>query len=324
MYDNIIKPKSIQRNSKCGLIAPSGKIDENQFDKVLEKIEILGLKPVYTNRIFKKDGYLAGNDTNRLDDLHEMFDNKEIESIICIRGGFGATRLLQSIDYKLIAANPKIFIGYSDITALQYAFLVKAKLVTFHGVVGVSAFTDYTSKSFKNLFFDKIMNVNYFSDDFFREPDNAEFRYYNINEGVATGNIIGGNLSMMVSMTGTNFDVDYNGKIVMIEDIDEYPYKIDRMLTHLIQATNIKNASAIVLGIFKDCSIESKKLTENDSLSLQRIFQDKFSGFQMPVIYGFPFGHIKSQTIFPIGIKSQLNTYINTLTYIENVFSDVI
>lgn len=319
---NKIKPAKLTEGSKIGLIAPSGKINIEKFDNVLKNIEKLKLKPVFTNRVFAKEGYLAGNDFNRLDDLHEMFDRKDIGSIMCIRGGFGATRLLSDINYNLIKSNPKIFIGYSDITVLQHAFFKKTGLVSFHGIVGASAFTDYTINSFNNVFFKNSKEFSIVDNTFLRNPDNSEFEYFVINNGIATGEIIGGNLSMMISLIGTEFNVDYAGKIVFLEDIDEYPYKIDRMLTQLVQATNIRNASAIVFGIFKDCSHLSKNIDEENTLTLKKIFNEKFSNSKIPVVYGFPFGHIENQTIFPIGIRAEINTYENKLTFCENIFTE--
>jgi len=317
-----LKPKKIFENSKIGLIAPSGYITEQQLEKAIKNVEKLSLKPIYTERILKKHGYLAGDDKNRLNDLEYMFDNKDIEAIFAIRGGVGATRLLSKIDYNLISQNPKIFLGYSDITALNYAFYKKANLISFHGVVAISEFTDFTIKSFNDLFFNNNKIIKYNSTDFERPINNSEFDLINLNNGIGEGEIIGGNLSLMTSLIGTKFDLDYKNKIVMLEEIDEYPYKIDRMITHLIQATNIAKASAIVLGIFKNCSIENKNVIPENSLDLQTIFAEHFKKLNIPIIYGFPFGHIKNQTIFPFGIKSKLDTYKEELFFLENIFSN--
>jgi muramoyltetrapeptide carboxypeptidase len=318
----IIKPNRLVTNSNIGLIAPAGKINIEKFDNVLKNLEEMQLTPVFTNRIFEKDGYLAGNDRNRLDDLHEMFDNKNISSIICIRGGYGVTRLLPFIDYDLIKANPKVFIGYSDITALQYAFYKKSGLISFHGIVGASSFSEYTKLNFQNIFYNNISKLYLNDKNFERNKTNSEFDYVVINKGVAEGEIIGGNLSLMVSLIGTEYDIDYTGKIVMIEEIDEYPYKIDRMLTHLLQATNIIKASSVIFGIFKDCSHQSKNIDPENTLFLNRILKEKFNNINIPIIYGFPFGHIANQSIFPIGIKAEINTFNNTLSFKENIFAD--
>jgi len=312
--------KKLKENSKVGLIAPSGFITEQKLEQAIKNIENLKLKPLFTERILKQHGYFAGNDKNRLEDLEYMFDNKDIEAIFAIRGGVGATRLLPKINYDLIQQNHKIFIGYSDITALQYAFYKKSNLISFHGAVAVSDFGEFTTKSFNDLFFDNKNIIKYNSIDFERNQNNSEFDLITINQGIAEGEIVGGNLSLMVSLIGTNYDIDYQNKIVFIEEIDEYPYKIDRMLTQLMQATNISQAAAIVFGIFKSCSIESKDIAPNNSLNLQTIFNEIFGELKIPIIYGFPFGHIKQQTIFPFGTKSKLNTYTNELIFLEQIF----
>jgi len=322
MQENKIKPKKIKQGSNIGLIAPSGKINIEKFEPILKNIENLGFNPIFTNRIFQKEGYLAGTDKNRLDDLHEMFDNKNIDAILCIRGGYGATRILPQIDYKLIKNNSKIFIGYSDITALNYAFYKKSDLITFHGIVGMSAMTDFTSEKFKNLFLKNISEISLNPKKFFRDEQNSEFDYNVIKHGIADGEIVGGNLTLMQTLIGTDCNINYSGKIVIIEEIDEHPYKIDRMLTHLFQATDLKKASAIVLGIFKDCSHQSKKIEIENTLTLKQIFEEKFADLKIPVIYGFPMGHIENQAILPFGIKAEINTFEETLTFKENIFTE--
>ncbi len=314
--------KKLNRNSKIGLVAPSGGIDESKLETAIQNMAKLELVPYYTERILARHGYLAGEDKNRTADLEEMFANKDIDAIFAIRGGVGATRILSKIDYNIIEKNPKIFIGYSDITALQYAFFKKTNLISFHGAVAVSNFSEYTINSFNNLFFNNITTINYASPTFERGIENREFDLITLKHGIAEGKIVGGNLSLMTAVIGTKFDIDYTDKIVMIEEIDEYPYKIDRMLTQLMSATNLKKANAIVMGIFKNCSNVSKNLSDSESLPLQTIFGEIFEKMNVPIIYGFPFGHLREQTLFPFGATAKIDTYTNELTILQDLFCE--
>ncbi len=296
----------LKKNDTIGLIAPSSSIREGQLESSLEYVEKLGLKAYYTNRIFEKKGYLAGSDQNRLDDLHHHFENEEVKAIWCIRGGFGTTRILPQINYDLIKNNHKIFMGYSDITALQYAFYKKSNLLSFHAPMGGNNFNLYNLKELQNILFEDKKTINYFEDK--NCKNNCEYDYKVINKGKASGKLIGGNLSLMTALIGTNYNIDYQNKVVFIEEIAEPPYKIDRMLTQLFMTTNLSKASAIILGIFNKCSVKSKSIITNKSLSLHELFEDKFSDMQIPIIYGFSFGHIENNTIMPFGVNVKIDT----------------
>ena len=296
----------LKKNSTIGLIAPSGFITEDKLHDTIRKIENLGLKTYYTDRILKKNGYLAGTDENRVDDIHHHFQNKKVDAILCIRGGYGLTRILHKIDYELIKNNPKILIGYSDITALQYALYKKIKLISYHGFLGISEFTDYNVNNLKNILFNNKKEILYFEDE--EQKNNSEYNYYVINHGIATGQLIGGNLSLMTALIGTPYNIDYTNKLIFIEEIKEAPYKIDRMLTQLLHATNITKANGIILGVFNKCSIKSNNENPKNSLTLQQIFCDRLSTLKIPIIYGFSFGHIKNSAILPFGQKAELNT----------------
>ena len=299
-------PKKLKKNSTIGLIAPSGFITKEKLQNTIKKLHKIGLKTYFTDRILKKHGYLAGTDENRIADIHHHFQNKKVDAILCVRGGYGLTRILHKIDYELIKNNPKALIGYSDITALQYALFKKINLISYHGFLGISEFTEYNINNFKNLLFYNKKEIIHFDEQ--KQKNNTEYNYYVINHGIATGQLIGGNLSLMTALIGTPYNIDYTNKLVFIEEIDENPYKIDRMLTQLLHATNLKKANGIILGIFNKCSIKSKSENPNNSLSLQQIFKDRLSKIKIPIIYGFSFGHITNSAIFPFGQNAELNT----------------
>ncbi len=298
MSDKIITPL-LSPGDTVGLITPAGFITEEKLKKTIQNFESFGLKTVYYSSILNKEGYLAGNDESRLKEFHLMYENKDVKAIVCVRGGYGTTRLLDKFDFKLIKRNPKPLIGYSDITALINAIYRKTGIPGFHGIVGAGNFTEYTSRNFKNLFFEITENVEI---ELFEKHTKEALV---INGGQVSGKLAGGNLSLLISLIGTPFDVSWDNKIVFLEDVGEAPYKIDRMLTHLISAGKFKKVKGIILGRFKDC--EAAKDDKINSFSLKEVILDRIKPLNIPAVYGFSFGHIKNQAIFPTGIKADFD-----------------
>ncbi len=299
MAENILKPL-LKTGDAIGFITPAGFIDEEKLSIAVKNIEAFGLNVFYYDSVLEKSGYLAGNDESRLKEFHSMYENNDIKAIICVRGGYGTTRLLDNIDYSLIKQNPKPLIGYSDITALINAIYKKTGIIGFHGVVGSGDFTDYTSSNFKNIFFGNSEDV---VTELFEKHRETSFV---INEGIASGELAGGNLALLVSVLGTPYDVSWQDKIVFLEDIGEAPYKIDRMLTQLISAGKFNNVKGIIFGQFRGC--EPEKKDEKNSFSLKEVIINRIKPMNIPSVYGFSFGHIKNQAIFPVGIKADFNT----------------
>ncbi|MBN2663453.1 MAG: LD-carboxypeptidase [Bacteroidales bacterium] len=302
----ILKSKHIQ-NKKVGLIAPSGIVRQAKIDKTLQNIHSIGLSSFDDEIQEKIFGHFAGTDNQRLNDVHRFWTNEQIDAIFCIRGGSGATRLLNNINYKIIKNNPKIFVGFSDITALQSAFFVKTGLVSFHGIVGASEFTEYVIEQIKSLMFQ--------SSDNYILPHKS---FNTLKHGKTQGRIVGGNLSLLTSLIGTEYLYKFENNIVFIEEIAEPPYKIDRMLNHLLMATDLKKAAAIVFGKFNKCEPQDFDMTLYDSFSIEQIIQRDFSFLQIPVVYDLNFGHIKDALIFPIGINAQLDTLNQKITLLES------
>jgi len=297
-----------------GLIAPSGFIREGQLEQALRTVKLLGLKPYYTDRVFKREDYLAGSEQNRLDDLHHHFENKDVKAIWCIRGGFGATRLLPHINYNLIKNNHKIFMGYSDITALLYAFYKKSDLLSFHAPMAGELQTLYNINNLKEVLFDEQKKIEYTRSSI--NEYNCTYKYDIFNKGKSViGKLIGGNLSLMISLIGTEYDIDYHNKIVFIEEIAEPFYKIDRMLTQLLQATNFSKAAAVVFGVFNKCEGDEN----SDSLQLHGLFQEKLKNMNVPIIAGFSFGHVQDNAVIPFGAIAKIDTRHHCEKYGGNI-----
>jgi muramoyltetrapeptide carboxypeptidase len=310
----IIKPKRLQAGDTLGVIAPSSAIPEHVIEKALENLTNLGFKLKLGKNVRASKGYLAGTDEQRVEDLHWAFSDPEVDAVWCIRGGYGATRILPMVDFKIIKKNPKIFIGYSDITALHVAIFQKTGLVTFHGPVGTSDYTDFTKPNVWDLLTKPTPQyLLKHSTENLKNESNL-FKPEVIMAGKCQGQLIGGNLSLLSAMDGTPYALkNLKGKILFMEDIDERPYRVDRMLTQMLQAHDFKQLAGIALGIFEGCN---PKADEN-SLTLMECFKDRLGNLGIPVMYGLSFGHIKNQFTLPVGIEAVLDTEGGTITLLE-------
>lgn len=316
---NLIKPKALSKGATIGLITPASAISRTAFEAALTNLEELGFKVKHSPNMRVKKGFLAGTDKQRIDDLHEMFRDDNVDGIVCARGGYGSGRLVGHLDYELIKQNPKVFIGYSDITALHYAIHKMTGLVTFHGPVAASTFPKSTTKYFTDVVLKGKDSIKL--DAVELEGDDQAFEHFVINSGEVQGALVGGNLSLMVTMLGTPYDIDFKDKIVFIEEVGESPYRVDRMLTHLINSGKLKDAAGIALGVFKSCETRPDDPDFGDSLSLKEVLLDRLEGIGIPVAYGFPIGHINENATLPMGILAELDTSKFTLSILEEAVS---
>ena len=298
---NYIKPKRLKKGDVIGIISPaSAPENDNLVVKGIQYIESLGYRTELGKNVGKVRGYLAGTDEERVDDIHQMFENKNVNAIFCSRGGYGAFRLLDKINYKLVRNNPKIFVGFSEITSLQMAFLQKAKLITFAGPMLVPNFSNEINSFTEENFWRLITSTKKVGRLKFSDPEKLP----NINPGNVTGQLIGGNLSVFVSLIDTQYLPNLKNKILLLEDVSEYPYKIDRMMNQLRLNQTFKNVKGIILGRFVDC-IEHDMTKK--TLTLSEVVEDYLRGIKIPTIYTFPHGHIDEFATMPIGIKIKLN-----------------
>ncbi|MEN8117863.1 MAG: LD-carboxypeptidase [Bacteroidota bacterium] len=308
-----IFPKRLKKGDLIGLVTPGGTITEEQLYETKNKLEEFGFETYYNDSVLAQYGYFAGTDKERADELMHMFTNDNVDAILAVRGGYGAIRILDMLDYSIIQNNPKILIGYSDITALLTAIYERTGLITFHGPVGVSTFNDFTFKSVEKVLINPGNRYKYPYD---RDNDtalNPEYDIYTITGGKAEGQLIGGNLSVLESMIGSAYEPDFEKKIVYLEEIEEKTYRIDKMLFHLLSSTNLKKAAGIILGVFDGCNTSS----EGPAFTLKQAVTDLLKPLRIPISYGLPFGHIESKITIPNGIKARLNADKNTLKLLE-------
>ena len=297
------KPRRLKKGDTIGIISPSGPYREGQLEKALPFLEQLGLQYEFGKHCHNRWGYLAGKDEERLADIHDMFANPNIAGIICARGGYGAARITDKLDFELLDSNPKVLWGYSDITFLHTAIGQRNNLVTFHGPmlatdVAGDDFEPLSAKMFEQLF----------------EPtellyDESISELFVVSGGIANGVIVGGNLSVLVNSIGTPFEIDTDNKILLIEDIGEEPYRVDCMLNQLRHAGKLEKLAGVVIGDFAD----AKSTGDKPSLTLDEVFEDYFANKQFPVMKGFLIGHCQPHFAIPLGVKAELNTVKKTL-----------
>ena len=309
---NYLKPKKLLKGDLIGIISPASSPDDlSLIESGVRYIEGFGYQTILGKNVGKIRGYLAGTDAERVDDIHQMFGDKKVKAIFCLRGGYGAFRLLDKIDYKVIRINPKIFVGFSEITALQMAFLQKANLITFAGPMVIPNFSKEVSSYTEENFWRLITSSKKPGNVIFPDKDNLVA----ITPGVAEGNVIGGNLAVFNSLLGTKYLPDLKNKILLIEDISEPPYKIDRMLNHLRLNKVFKKLKGITLGSFVDCNETDEK---KKTLSLDEVFQHYFGDLKIPVVKNFSHIHIKDFVSVPMGIKLKLNANKRTIEFLES------
>lgn len=309
------KPSRLKNGDKIALVTPGSYITEQEKEESINNLRSLGFNVTYSVRLMQKNGYFSANDEERAADLNEMFERKDVQGIMCARGGYGCARILPYLDYDLIEDNPKALIGFSDVTALQYAILKNSSLITFHGPVSISTFSSFSNKNFRNVLLNPSNEL---------ELENSKtgnnYNPYGITviaDGKAEGELVGGNLSIIVSMIGTEYDIDFSGKIVFIEEFLEEPYRVDRMLTQMIQAGKFEKAAGIALGVFKLCEPNKTNPAFSGSFSLMEVLKDRLGNLGIPVIYGLSFGHIADKFTLPFGGKAELNSETKQLKLTE-------
>jgi len=307
-----IKPKRLKQGDTIALITPGSYISEVELQDSIKNLQSLGFKAVYNKSILNKTGYFSGNDKERAEELMEMFSRKDVNGIICARGGYGCARILPLLDYDVIINNPKVLIGYSDITALLYGIYSKTGLVCFHGPVGISTFNEFSTNYLKDVLIFPQDNLELIS---IPEEDNPE--PITITNGKAAGELVGGNLSVAVSLIGTGYDINTENKIIFLEETSEEPYRIDRMLTQMIMSGKFEKAAGIALGVFDNCEPKKDKPSFDSSFSLKEVLFDRLYGLGIPVVYGLSFGHIKNKFTLPFGIKAELNSDEKEITLLE-------
>lgn len=301
-----MRAKRLTPGDTIGIVAPASPADPSKFEKIASSLSSMGYQVKTGESVFSSRGYLAGEDRLRAEDINRMFEDDDVKAIFCLRGGYGSQRILELVDYRLIRKNPKIFMGFSDITALLNSIYQESGLITFHGPMG-GDFAGGLHRGTK-----KAMKKALEGTEPIGEVENPEVPVV-VAEGRAKGELVGGNLSIVAASLGTPYEIDTKGRILLLEDVNEEPYSIDRMLNQLKLAGKLRDAAGVVLG---DWGASEPKEPEN-SLSLEEVFQDVFENIGKPVLKGYKIGHCKPNITVPIGAEACIDTCTRSLCITE-------
>lgn len=290
------------KGDTVGLVALSSAVEVEELGEALAFLDELGLRYKVSSTIGAKYKYLAGTDEERLAEFHAMVEDPEVKAIFCVRGGYGAARIAEKIDYALLAENPKIFWGFSDLTYMHIAINEFSDLVTFHGpmIMAPRKMDELSQKMFLQLF--TPMEVQY---------TESISPLTTIASGVARGQLTGGNLRRLVSTLGTKFEIHTDGKILVLEDIAETIPRIDSMLQQLKQARKLDQLAGVVIGSFTQ--------TEADEAELLTLMEEYFADLGVPVVAGFKIGHDTTNIAIPLGVEAILDAEEKVLRILPGV-----
>lgn len=308
------KGKPLAPGDTIGIIAPaSPERDLHKIQQGRVKLEALGFRVVLGDSCFDAyGGYLAGRPERRAQDVDRMFQDPDIDAILCLRGGYGTLHLLNILDYDGMAANPKLFIGYSDITALHAAIGQRAGLVTVHGPMLTS---DIANDRFSEFSFTCLWRCITEWNPLGTLPNPPGDAIKCMVEGKVRGKIVGGNLSLIVATMGTPYELDTKDKLLFLEDVGEEPYHIDRMLTQLDLAGKLADAAGFIIGNWADCTSTDYP----DGLTVIEVLKRTIVPYAKPTIYNVQAGHCNPALTLPLGVEATLDATHHRLTIEESV-----
>jgi muramoyltetrapeptide carboxypeptidase len=296
-------PPLLQKNSTIGVIATGFMVHKKSLNKINE-VENLAFTVVKSKTLYSQHGYFSGTKEQRLSELHKFISDPAVDAIFNFRGGFGNAQLLEEIDYDLISKHPKVIMGYSDVTALLIAIYTKTGLITYHGPMPKTGISKREENYIQKLFI-KGKKITYQND--------KEHPIQTITKGTASGILIGGNLSVITSLLGSEYLPDWTGKVLFIEDVGEEVYKIDRMLTQLKLAGVLDKVNGVIVGQF---TATTRKAT--GSPTLEKVLIDHLKPLGVPVYMNAQIGHISDQFILPVGGNITMDATMGRLILNKN------
>jgi muramoyltetrapeptide carboxypeptidase len=300
----LVRPPVLRRGDRVGLVAPASPLDASEIDDGVAHLASFGLVPVLGEHVRAQTGYLAGSDAERAADFNKMARDRSIRAIVALRGGYGTMRILDALDYDAIRRDPKIVMGYSDITAIVNAIAVRSGVIAFHGPVA-SHGSSYSGVA-RAYFQRALMSTEPIGTLHIAHPRV-------IAPGRATGSLAGGNLSLASSLAGTPYAIPSRDAIFFFEETHEAPYRIDRMLTQLQLAGNLRGVRGVLVGQCTDCTGDEPTPPAGD------VIAERVRSLECPAVAGAPIGHIATQWIVPIGARAELDAAAGTLTISEPV-----
>lgn len=311
----LVRPPRLTRGSRVALVAPAGPLlERDDLTRAEALCRALDYEPVVGSNAGNKYGYLAGTDDQRLTDLNAALNDAAIDGVWCLRGGYGATRIIDRVDFEALARRPKPLIGYSDITALLNAAVRLANVVSFHGPVARASMP-----AFSRWHFERVLACPEPAGRLGRIADRAdvlvpqENRIVTLRSGIAEGPLAGGNLSLLQCLIGTPWAPDLKGAILFVEDVGEDLYRVDRILAHLRAVGALAGLAGVLVGRFT----ELKRQTGDGALGFDEVLSSYLLPLGVPVAYGFPVGHIQDQWTLPLGVRARLDAGTGEVEILE-------
>ncbi|MBP5977029.1 LD-carboxypeptidase [Brasilonema sp. CT11] len=313
----LLKPKRLQPGSIVGIIAPASAVFvREELNIVIDAVKGLGLVPRLAPHVLERYGYLAGKDKDRAADINQFFGDSSIAAILPVRGGWGCSRMLPYLDYQRIRKNPKIIVGFSDITALILGLNAQTNLVTFHGPNGLTSWKKTQTDYFRRVLFSGEA-VTFQNQKDAEDSDRlmqVKYRKQTITSGKAKGRLIGGNLSVLSAIVGSPYLPDLSGAILFLEDTHENIYRIDRMITHLKIAGLFNKLAGFVFGQCSDCLPDA----DYGSLTLEDVLSDHIQPLRIPAWSGAMIGHgVEKMLTLPIGLEVEIDADAGTIRMLE-------
>lgn len=300
-------PKKLNPGDTVGICAPAGAVKhQSEVDDFVATLHNLGFKTKLGKHVSERFGYFSAKDEERADEFMSLIEDEEVNAIFSVRGGWGCARILEHLDFDKIKSNPKVIMGFSDITTLLNAITKKSDLITFHGPGGNSSWNPYSVDYIDRLLV-KGQNLKF-------ENKHYDAPISTYTKGKATGELFGGNLSVLSGLIGSEYLPNWAGKILFIEDVMEEPYRIDRMLTQFKLAGVFDQISGLVLGIFRKCEPEEPQY----SFTLNEVFEQHFKDFGKPVFSGAQFGHTKNKFTLPVGTLVEIDADEGSIQMLES------
>ncbi len=303
---SIIKPPRLKVGDTVGLISPAGVVDQKTVDEFTEILSELGLNVKLGKHILDRYGYLAGKDTNRAADVNAMFADTSVQGIFTMAGGWGCNRILPLLDYNLIRQNPKIIMGFSDVTSLILAIYARSGIITFHGPLATSTWNQFSVEHVRRILFDgeAMILINLLTTPVER-----------ITSGKGRGGLVGGNLSLVTALVGSNYLPDWDKKILFVEEVREDVYRVDRMLTQLKLAGILDKISGFIFGQCTKCTAGEDN---EPSLTLQEVLSDHIKPLGIPAWYGSMIGHIPDKFTLPLGVEVEIDADLGVIRMLES------
>jgi len=310
----LVQPPRLVPGNRIALVAPAGPVlERDDLTRAQELCRALDYEPVLGQNAYKRYGYLAGTDDERLSDLNAAFQDPAIDAVWCIRGGYGSLRLLDRVDFAAIARRPKALIGFSDITTLLNAVTRCTGVVTFHGPVARAAMPGFSRRHFSRVLTVPQPAARLDRLDSPEQVPASQGRIVTLTGGTAEGPLIGGNLTLLHCLVGTPYFPEFDGALLFLEDVGEDLYRVDRILAHFRTLGILRHLAGAIIGRFT----QMDRATSDGALGFDEVLTTYFGPLGIPVAYGFPIGHIEAQWTLPLGVRARLDANAGDLELLE-------